>query len=117
MLDSENHDLMKWAIEIVGIGRFGSTSIEQILADADSIISWFVKPHEALSGRSAPMRQQCDPCCQKSFSDKSTSGFRSVETSGSSSVVADGESGDSVVADPRNDATPDTSEKGVRDDA
>lgn len=36
--------------------------------------------------------------------------------SGSSSVLADGESGDSVAADPRNDATPDTSEKGVRDD-
>lgn len=35
----------------------------------------------------------------------------------SSSVVADGESGDSVAADPRNDATPDTSAKGVRDDA
>ena len=40
-----------------------------------------------------------------------------IETSNSSSVVADGESGDSVVADPRNDATPYTSEKGVRDDA
>ncbi|AQS90481.1 hypothetical protein A0U94_05350 [Gluconobacter albidus] len=34
----------------------------------------------------------------------------------SSSVLADGESGDSVAADPRNDATPDTSVKGVRDD-
>ncbi|MBS1082360.1 hypothetical protein [Gluconobacter kondonii] len=34
-----------------------------------------------------------------------------------SSSSADGESGDSVAADPRNDATPDTSEKGVRDDA
>ncbi|WP_408872911.1 hypothetical protein [Gluconobacter roseus] len=36
--------------------------------------------------------------------------------SSSSSVVADGESGDSVAADPRNDATSDTSAKGVRDD-
>ncbi|MFT9366522.1 MAG: hypothetical protein ABF572_13345 [Gluconobacter sp.] len=35
----------------------------------------------------------------------------------SSSVLSDGESGDSVAADPRNDATPDTSVKGVRDDA
>ncbi|MFT8484276.1 MAG: hypothetical protein ABF689_14935 [Gluconobacter cerinus] len=34
----------------------------------------------------------------------------------SSSVLADGESGDSVAADPRDDATPDTSAKGVRDD-
>lgn len=36
---------------------------------------------------------------------------------GSSSVVAGGESGDSVAADPRNDATPDTSAKGVQGDA
>jgi|GEM_PF-5364070 len=34
-----------------------------------------------------------------------------------SSSSADGESGDSVAADPCNDATPDTSVKGVRDDA
>ena len=42
---------------------------------------------------------------------------RKFTHSSSSSVVADGESGDSVAADPRNDATPDTSVKGVRDDA
>ncbi|MBS1091022.1 hypothetical protein JK208_05305 [Gluconobacter sp. Dm-74] len=41
---------------------------------------------------------------------------RQFTHSSSSSVLADGESGDSVAADPRNDATPDTSEKGVRDD-
>ncbi len=39
-----------------------------------------------------------------------------VTHSSSSSVLADGESGDSVAADPRNDGTTDTSEKGVRDD-
>ncbi|GAD09183.1 hypothetical protein GFGA_1d1180 [Gluconobacter frateurii NBRC 103465] len=37
--------------------------------------------------------------------------------SSSSSVVADGDSGDSVAADPRNNGTPDTSEKGVNGDA
>lgn len=36
---------------------------------------------------------------------------------GSSSVLADGDSGDSVAADPRNNGTPDTSEKGVNGDA
>lgn len=41
---------------------------------------------------------------------------RKFAHSSSSSVVADGESGDSVAADPRNDATPDTSAKGVRGD-
>lgn len=116
MLDPEKHDLMKWAVETVGIGRFGSANIEQILAEADSVISWVVKQNQALSGCSAPTQPQCEPCCQKFSSDKSTFGLRSVETSGSSSVVADGESGDSVAADPRNDATPDTSDKGVRDD-
>lgn len=35
----------------------------------------------------------------------------------SSSVLADGDSGDSVAADPRNNGTPDTSEKGVNGDA
>jgi len=37
--------------------------------------------------------------------------------SSSSSVLADGDSGDSVAADPRNNGTPDTSEKGVNGDA
>ncbi|OUJ04958.1 hypothetical protein [Gluconobacter sp. DsW_058] len=40
-----------------------------------------------------------------------------IETSSSSSVLADGDSGDSVAADPRNNGTPDTSEKGVNGDA
>lgn len=35
----------------------------------------------------------------------------------SSSILADGDSGDSVAADPRNNGTPDTSEKGVNGDA
>lgn len=35
---------------------------------------------------------------------------------GSSSVVTDGDSGDSVAADPRNNGTPDTCEKGVNGD-
>ncbi|GBR56442.1 hypothetical protein [Gluconobacter sphaericus] len=48
--------------------------------------------------------------------DQSLSGHI-VTHSSSSSVLADGESGDSVAADPRNDATTDTSAKGVRDDA
>ncbi|MFT9381534.1 hypothetical protein [Gluconobacter sp. P5B12] len=39
------------------------------------------------------------------------------QTSNSSSVLADGDSGDSVAADPRNNGTPDTSEKGVNGDA
>lgn len=38
-------------------------------------------------------------------------------TSSSSSVLADGESGDSVAADPRNDGSADTSWKGVNGDA
>lgn len=37
--------------------------------------------------------------------------------SSSSSVLADGDSGDSVAADPRNNGTPDTSDKGVNGDA
>lgn len=37
--------------------------------------------------------------------------------SSSSSVLADGDSGDSVAADPRNNGTPDTFEKGVNGDA
>lgn len=36
--------------------------------------------------------------------------------SSSSSVLADGDSGDSVAVDPRNNGTPDTSEKGVNSD-
>ena len=40
-----------------------------------------------------------------------------IETSSSSSVLVDGDSGDSVAADPRNNGTPDTSEKGVNGDA
>ncbi|MFT8953762.1 MAG: hypothetical protein ABF979_16010 [Gluconobacter sp.] len=39
------------------------------------------------------------------------------QTSSSSSVLADGDSGDSVAADPRNNGTPDTFEKGVDGDA
>lgn len=48
---------------------------------------------------------------------QSVNSLLNIQTSSSSSVLADGESGDSVAADPRNDATPDPSVKGVRDDA
>ncbi|MBS1054794.1 hypothetical protein [Gluconobacter kondonii] len=51
----------------------------------------------------------------QNFPDQALTGHVFTHSS-SSSVVADGESGDSVAADPRNDATPYTSLKGVRDD-
>lgn len=68
-------------------------------------------------GSSAPINRNSVPRSKGTGDapDQSLTGHV-VTHSSSSSVLADGESGDSVAADPRDDATPDTSDKGVRDD-
>jgi len=60
-------------------------------------------------------------CCRQGHCDSQNQslagGKVSCTHSSSSSVLADGDSGDSVAADPRNNGTPDTCEKRVNGDA
>lgn len=128
LADSSNGNERSFFEKVVLAGNIGAVSIRSVglpvhnfdsLADnlADHV-RLGIRPAAANCRSHVPVDRNvfCISESSSNFPDQSLTGQVFTHSS-SSSLVADGESGDSVAADPRNDATPDTSVKGVRDDA